>query len=169
MDSSSLTTIEAAVSDGKSVMSADTSTVVAAIQDCLRNGRSATFYVSHDAASAVHSWFWTPRRIKEAAMEPVTKEEKARIQSELGIKDTGPLYSNRIKCECGKVYGAFEFVQQGIREHGRDVVGAVLELENTSVVRVNPHNIAICASCNRRLMQGHYYCWLNGYCCCAEI
>lgn len=102
-------------------------------------------------------------------MEPVSKEEKTKIESELGIKETGSLYSNRIRCGCGGEYGAFEFIQQGIREHGRDMVSSVLEFEETSVIRVNPPTFAICPECNQRLLQGHYYAWLNGYGCCQSL
>ncbi|NUK09321.1 hypothetical protein HRW18_15175 [Streptomyces lunaelactis] len=168
MDSSFLASIEAVINNGKAVISADDTNVVAAVQEALRNGRSATFYVSHTQAAAVNAGDWTPQRIKEAEMEPVTSEEKARIESELGVKDTGSLYSNRIPCECGRVYGAFEFVQQGIAEHGREAVGSVLALENTSVIRVNPVTVAVCPDCKRKLLRGHYYCWVNGYGCCKS-
>jgi hypothetical protein len=168
MDKSSLASIEAVVSSRMAVISADDSSVVAAVQETLRKGRSATFYVTHAQAAAVNSWYWTPKRIRETELEAVPKEEKARIEAELGVKETGALYSNRIACECGRVYGAFEFVEQGIREHGREAVGAVLELKDTSVIRVNPVQVAMCPDCNQKLLRGHYYCWVNGYGCCKS-
>ncbi|WP_251022561.1 hypothetical protein [Streptomyces sp. ISL-10] len=163
-----MSAIEAVVSSGKAVISADDSSIVAAVQETLRKGGSATFYVTHAQAAAVNSWYWTPKRIRETEVEAVSKEEKARIEAELGVKETGALFSNRIPCECGRVYGAFEFVQQGIREHGREAVGAVLELKDTSVIRVNPVQVTVCPDCNQRLLRGHYYCWVNGYGCCKS-
>jgi hypothetical protein len=38
-------------------------------------------------------------------------------------------FSNHIHCSCGGIYGMFEFVEQGLRERGRDWVGAVVELK----------------------------------------
>lgn len=169
MDSSTLASIEAVVSSGNAVVSAEDGAIVAAVQETLEAGRSATFYVTHAQAAAVNSWYWTPKRIKETGIEAVPKEEKARIEQELGVKETGALYSNRIPCECGRVYGAFEFVQQGIAEHGKAAVGAVLELKETSVIRVNPVQVAVCPDCSKKLLSGHYYCWVNGYGCCRQV
>ena len=133
-----LSCIEAVVNGGKAVVSADNSIIIAMMQEALKNGRSATFYVSPEQAQAVMRWYRTPGRIKEIGIEPVSKEERARIESELEVKDMGPWFSNRIECPCGGVYGAFEFMQQGLRQHGRDWVGAVMELKNTAVLRINP-------------------------------
>jgi hypothetical protein len=79
------------------------------------------------------------------------------MESELGVKDMGPWFSNRVHCPCGGVYGAFEFMQQGLREHGRDFVGAVVELKNTAVLRINPTQDAFCPQCNQILIRGHWY------------
>lgn len=164
-----LASIEAIIQDGKAVISADNSTIVEAVKDAVRYGRVATFYLSHYQAQMVNRLYWTPERIKQFGMEPVPQEEKERIQRELGVRDTGHLYSNRVECECGETYGAFEFLAQGIREHGREMVGAVLDFENTSVIRINPPAVAICTNCNRKLLAGHYYCWVNGYGCCQSL
>jgi len=48
-------------------------------------------------------------------------------------------------------------MQQGIREHGRDWLGAVLEFENASIVRVNPSSDARCHICQAPIIQGHIY------------
>jgi hypothetical protein len=153
-----LSSIEATVNGGKGVVSADNSTIVAMMQETLRRGRSATFYVSPAQAQAVMRWYWTPGRVKEIGYEPVSKEERDKIDSELGIKCTGSWYSNRISCPtCGTVYGMFEFMQQGLREHDRDWVKAVLGLKNTSVLRINPALDVICANCNGYIIVGHWY------------
>lgn len=154
-----LNSIEATVNGGKAVVSADNSTIIAMVQDALRAGRSATFYLSPAQAGAVWRWYWTPSRIKEIGMETVSREERAKIESELGIKCEGePWFSNRIECpNCGSVYGMFEFMQQGLREHDRDWIKTVLELKNTAVLRVNPALDAICANCNQLLLANHWY------------
>ena len=86
-----------------------------------------------------------------------SKEEKAKIESELGFKCEGTWFSNRIQCTCGGVYGMFEFIQQGLREHDRDWIKAVLELKNTSVIRVNPALDAFCPQCHQAFIHGHWY------------
>jgi hypothetical protein len=65
----------------------------------------------------------------------------------------------------------FEFMQQGLREHDRDWIKTVLELKNTAVLRVNPALDAFCASCNERLLMGHWYqmgALIYG-CCSGEL
>src|SRR5262245_692987 len=102
---SRLHAIEAVVRDGKAVVSGDDNAVVAAVKDAIESGRTATFYVSRTQADIVLGWYFTPQRIKELGMKPVSKEEKERIESELGVKETASLYSNRIQCGCGAEYG----------------------------------------------------------------
>jgi hypothetical protein len=153
----SLNSIDAVVGAGKAVVSADDSIVIAMVQEALRHGRSSTFYVSPEQGQAVMRWYWTPGRIKEVGMETVSNEERARIESELGFKCVGTWFSNRIECPCGGVYGMFEFIQQGLREHDRDWIKAVLGLKNTAVLRVNPALDAICPDCNQGLISNHWY------------
>ncbi|MFJ8162315.1 hypothetical protein ACIRBY_15480 [Streptomyces sp. NPDC096136] len=165
MKRSSFAEIDAMVGEGKVVMSADDSAVVAAVQDALRVGRSVTFYLSLKQADAFRSWYWSPRRIKDRGMEPVSREERRRITSKLGVKDIGPAYSNRLDCACGARYGAFEFIEQGIAEHGREAVEAVLALENTYVLRVNPATPAVCSVCRSVVLVGHEYDMTGRYGC----
>ena len=100
----------------------------------------------------------------------VTVEEQQKIESELGIRGAGFVYSNRIAwAKCGGVYGAFEFIQQGIREHGREIVETALNLENAAVVRVNPSTVAVCQNCSEILGGvGHYYI-CRQYGCCIKV
>ncbi|WP_251094826.1 hypothetical protein [Streptomyces sp. Caat 7-52] len=163
------TAIDEVVRGGQVVMAADDGSVLATVREAIKSGRSATFYLPRTQADAIKAWYWSPGRIKEAGMEPVSPEEKARIESELGVKCTGSAYSNKLSCECGGVYGAFEFLQQGIREHGKEMVEAIFALENASVIRVNPNNSAICAKCNVRMLAGHEYDYRNYGCCCEVL
>ena len=153
-----LSSIEAAVNGGKAVVSADSSIIVAMMQEALTLGRSATFYVSPEQGDAVMRWYWTPGRIKEWGMEVVSDNEKAKIESELGFRCAGTWSSNRIKCpRCESVYGMFEFMQQGLREHDKDWIKAVLELKNTGVLRVNSDLDAFCQQCDLVLPVAHDY------------
>ena len=170
-----LSSIESVVNGGKAVVSADNSIIIAMVQEALKHGRSATFYVSPAEGQAVMRWYWTPGRVDEIGMEMVSKEERAKIESELGFKCEGTWFSNRIQCPCGSVYGMFEFMQQGLREHDRDWIKTVLELKNTSVLRVNPALDAFCPKCNQMLRKGHWYEMkgpdgtLTYGCCSGEI
>ncbi len=152
-----LGSIDGVVNSGKAIVSADSSIIIAMVQEALKYGRSATFYVAPEQGQAVMRWYWTPGRIKEIGMEAVSKEEKAKIEFELGLKCVGTWFSNRIQCPCGGAYGMFEFMQQGLREHDRDWIKAVLELKHTSVLRVNPALDAFCPQCHQVLMSGHWY------------
>lgn len=165
----SLDDLDSVVRSGKAVMAAEDGIVIAAVQDAVRAGRTATFYLTRAQFIAVNSWYWTPRRIRDSGLEPVSDEEATRIQSELGIEQADIFYSNRIKCQCGHVYGAFEFMQQGIKEHhGLEAVQSVFNLKDTYVMRVNPHQETICPNCKRVLREAHYYICRNYGCCRAE-
>ena len=152
-----LSSIEAAVNGGKAVVTADNSIIIAMMLEALKHGRTATFYVAPAQAQAVMRIYWTPRRIKEIGMEPVSKDERQRIEKELGVKDMGPWFSNTLECPCGGVYGAYEFIQQGLLHHGKDWVGAVVGLKNTAVLRINPTQDAFCPDCNHVFQTGHWY------------
>lgn len=154
----SMDDIDSVVSSGKAVMAAEDGIVIAAVQDAVRTGRTATFYLTRAQYKAVNSWYWTPQRIRAWGLEQVSEEEKARIQSELGIEHSDVDYSNRIKCQCGQVYGAFEFIQQGLNEHGgREAIQSVFNMKDTYVMRVNPRQEAICPNCKQILAESHSY------------
>jgi hypothetical protein len=157
MDSSLMSHIDAITGSGKATISADDSNIVAIVQDAIRSGRSASFYLSSDQAYAVKAWYWTPERIKASGIKVVTSDEKARIESELEIEDIGSFRCTRIQCECGHIYGAFEFLQQGIRKHGADAVKAVFSLRNSTFLRVNPSLIHACPNCTQLLGGGIEY------------
>ena len=150
-----VSSIEALVNAGKAVVSADNSIMIAMMQEAIRAGRTEmTFFVSPEQATAVMQWYLTPGRIKQMDVELVSKEERAKIKSALGVNIPAAA-SSRGKCSNGHVYGLFEFIQQGIREHGRDFVLATMELKNTAVLRINPVQNLICPKCNERLIIFH--------------
>ena len=130
-----LSSIEAAVNGGATVVSADSSIIIAMMQEALKIGRTATFYVSPAQAQAVMRWYRTPGRIKEWELEPVSRKERARIESELRLKAPAG-FSNSIRCQCGGVYGTFEFMEQALLQHGRDFLEAILALNNVGSVLI---------------------------------
>jgi hypothetical protein len=178
-----LKTIDTMVHNGTCVVSADYDATLAMVQDAVNYGRSATFYVSPTLAAAINAWYWTPERKQEIGVQEVSPEERSKIEKEFGLKDAIH-FSNRTPCEkCGYVYGAFEFVQQGLQEHGRGVVEGVLALKNVAVIRVNPSEVAICPNCKERITTGgtlvegrivggtevpHYYGGTSAYAGCCR-
>jgi hypothetical protein len=164
-----LTHIEAIVGDRKATISADDCNIVAIVQDAIRSGKTASFYLSRDQAKTVRSWYWTAERLKASGIKAITSDEKARIESELGIENMKSFRCSRIQCECGHVYGAFEFLQQGIREHGEDAVKAVFALKNSTFLQANPAFVLICPNCHQLLGDGiEYDCDEYGGCCYQE-
>ncbi len=164
--------VEATVDEGRAVITADDSVVVSMMQHAIRQGQSATFYATPAQAQAVMSWFWTPARVKSVGLERVSEEERKRIETELKVEDMGPWFSNRIECSCGGVFGAYEFIEQGIEQHGRNWVGAILALDNTAVVRINPAQRARCPDCGLILIISHNYAMYDWrgtmiYGCCS--
>jgi hypothetical protein len=149
--------IEALVGSGKVVISADDETVVAIVQETIRSGRTASFYLTREQSYMLRDRHWTPELIKESRLEPVTAEEKSRIESELGIADIGSFRFGRFQCKSGHTFGAFEFLQQGIREHGVDSVRAIFELKNSALLRVNPHFVVSCPQCDQTMEGGITY------------
>ncbi|WP_374198360.1 hypothetical protein [Streptomyces sp. ISL-12] len=165
MEKVALDDVERVAAGGKAVIAADDCTIVSTVRDAITSGRSATFYTSLSQAKAVKTWYWTPARVRETGIRKVSSEEKARIAKELGIEDIGVFRCNRIECECGHVYGAFEFLQQGIKEHGRSAVLSVFAMENAAVMRINPPDLLVCPNCDELLPERMTYD--NGtYGCC---
>lgn len=168
----SLDFVDAVVEGGACVISAERSSILKIVQETVNSGRSATFYVTLPQFDAINEWYWTAERRSYLKVEQVSDDEKLRIESELGIRNAGFHFSNRITCgNCGSVYGAYEFVQQGMKEHGRETVEAAFALSNAAIVRVNPSTVAVCQSCAQilRIVGGtivpHYYS-MDRYGCC---
>lgn len=151
-----LKSIEEVVNAGKTVIVADKSVIEAIMEESLAKGRTVTFFTPPAQAQAVMRLYWSPRRIKEIGMERIPDEERARIESELGVPAPAG-FSNYVQCSCGGVYGDFEFMQQGIRQHGKEWVKGVLELKKTATLRLNPSQDAFCPKCGQLLAPGHWY------------
>ncbi|MFF2744109.1 hypothetical protein ACFVVA_01055 [Kitasatospora sp. NPDC058048] len=77
-----------------------------------------------------------------------------------------------ITCTCGHAHDAFDFIQQGIREHGLDVVNSVFSLKDSTFLQVNPSFTPICPVDDQELSRTHraddgfaYDCDEYGGCC----
>jgi len=164
--------IDAIVEGGGCVLSAESAVIQATVQRTIESGSRATFYLSKAQFDEINAWYWTPERRSQHGMEEVSAEEGRKIERELGITDAGFKYSNRIPCgNCGAVYGAFEFIQQGIKEHGKAMVESTFGLASAAVLRVNPSTVAVCQSCDEtlRIVGGivvpHEYSMAKYGCC----
>ncbi|GGS69911.1 hypothetical protein [Streptomyces cinerochromogenes] len=143
-----IASIDEVAASGGTVISADDEAIVEIIKKAVDGGVSASFYVPRGVADTVMAWYWTPERIEALKVEVVSSDELKRIETDLGLKDVIH-FANRTPCEnCGHVYGAYEFVAQGIRAHGREAVEAVLELKEAVLIRVNPSEVSVCPNCN---------------------
>ncbi|MFI8448991.1 hypothetical protein [Streptomyces erythrochromogenes] len=157
MDNSLPAHIEAAVGSGKVVVSAGDDAVVALVQETIKSGRTASFYLSRAQARTLRELHWTPELVRDSRLERVSGEEKARIESELGIADIGSLRFGRFACRQGHEFSAFDFLRHGIREHGQAAVQAIFELKNAAFLRVNPYFAVNCATCDQPMEGGITY------------
>jgi uncharacterized protein YlaI len=171
MSAIDISSIVALVKQGRTVISGEDSMIVDAVLRATEEKRIATFYVKRALKDEIMRRYWTPERVKESAIKPVSEEETKRIKAELSIDVNG--YSNRIDCpRCGHGYGMYEFLKQGIEEHGREIVEAVFSLKDIAVIRVNPVHTPVCPKCNLRItivgdarINGHWYEHAQYGCC----
>jgi hypothetical protein len=171
MESSYLNDVEAVIGQGRAVVAADDGTIVASVKEAIVSGKSASFYLTREQANAVKAWYWTPERVRRSGIRPIADEERKKIENELGVRNISSFRCSRARCgECDHAYGAFEFLQQGVREHGLDMVNAIFALEGASFLRVNPVFFPVCPNCNQMLRDGgiEYDCDGYGGCCYQE-
>ncbi|BCW70853.1 hypothetical protein [Arthrobacter sp. NicSoilB8] len=179
MNKSVLTEIDAIAATGKAVIADGGDGVVEVVKAAILADVSASFYLTKEQARAVKDWFWTPERIRRTGLREISDEENERIKSELGLKLTGFRFTP-VTCECGHVYGAFDFLQQGIKLHGLDAVRSVFALKNATLFQVNPTFKAVCPVDNRPINKQpgknrikldvwgiEYDCDQYGGCCCC--
>jgi hypothetical protein len=176
MNASPLADIDNMVTHGKAVIAADDDNVIAIVKEAIESDKSASFYLNRAQADAIRDWYWTPDRVRTRGLREVSSEEIERIESELGIDNLESFRITPALCECGHQYGAFEFLQQGIREHGLETVKAIFASENLKLIHVNASLAHVCPACNRKVLknqrdggieyEGPTY---GGCSCCADI
>lgn len=137
--------IEALVDQGKSVVSSDDASAVELALDTVRRGRTATLYVSKPVLQAILSRYWTPKRVDFAGLRPIPADETARIKEDFDLDVDG--YANSLECpRCHSHYSTYEFIQQGIKEHGEKAVKATFSFSG-GVFQANPRQVPVCQRC----------------------
>lgn len=139
--------IQNLVTQGKAVISAEDSAIIDLAMNALEEGQTATFYLKDVLFTEI---IQRRSRTSESAaavdLEPLSSEEAARIKADFDIQIDG--CSSKETCpRCESVYGTYEFIQQGIKEHGQEAVKAVFTLEGVSVLQIHPRQNIICQNC----------------------
>ena len=173
-----LDAIETLIRQGKSVVSSEDSLMIDTVFRTLKEGKTATFYLKPTIWAAIGKRYWTPERIEAVGLRPITDEESARVKQDLDIVVDG--YANSIECpRCSHPYSTYEFIEQGFREHGEDLVRRVFATKWLAIVQINPAQDPICPKCALHVSVGHgplraggyYYNYAckegNAYACCG--
>lgn len=141
--------IDALVERGKTVVSGENSAIIDLALNALDEGITATFYLKDTLFTEImRRWYAKSDRAKAANLHPISTEESARIKADFGIEITDG-FASRVTCpRCESVYGTYQFIQQGMKEHGEEAVRATFSLKNASVLQSHPRQRIVCQSCN---------------------
>lgn len=164
--------IETLVKQGKTVSSGEDSTIIEFVMKTIEERRTATFYLKPIVCHEITRRYWTPQRVEAVGLRPIPTEQVDRVKSDFNIEIDG--YANSLSCpRCGNLYSTYEFIQQGIREHGEETVRAVFSLKEVGLLQVHPMQNAVCAHCGlylSRVRGGYNYDYRcrqdNAYACC---
>ncbi len=168
--------IETLVHQGKTVVSSEDSAMIEWAIKAIVEGTTATLYCKPTVFEAIRRWYWTPERAEIVGFKPISAEQAARVRSDFNIEVDG--YANSLDCpRCGHVYSTYEFIQQGIEEHGEEHVRAAFSLRRAAIIQINPVQDTICPNCRLHILLGaggtyggydyEYRCVLdNAYLCC---
>lgn len=171
--------IEALVHHGKTVVSSEDPAIVRSAMKSIREGRTETLYLKPSIFEAIRRWYWTPERAKLVGFKPITPEVSERVKSDFRIDVDG--YANSLDCpRCGHVYSTYEFIQQGIEEHGEELVRATFSLKRAAILQINPVQDIICRKCRLHILLApggaygsydyEYRCVENNaYACCKIL
>jgi hypothetical protein len=137
--------IEGILAQGKSVISSDDDSTVEWALKAIEDGRTATLYVSKPVLQTILHRYWTPKRVEFAGLKPIPDSEVSRIKSDFGLELDG--YANTLTCpRCAHDYSTYEFIQQGIREHGEEAVRSTFSFKG-GVFQINPTQVPLCQHC----------------------
>jgi len=175
-----LESIQKLVHQGKSVVSSEDSEMVKWAIKRIKGGEKMTLYLKPTVFDAIERWYWTPERMQLVGLEPLTPQLKKKIKNDFGIKIDG--YANSLECpRCSAQYSTYEFIEQGIEQHGGDIVRQTFSLKRAAVFQINPVQDIICRSCSLRLIRAarpgsirvtyhyNYSCVeRNAYACCES-
>ncbi|MET8538836.1 hypothetical protein ABZV67_46205 [Streptomyces sp. NPDC005065] len=143
--------IETLVHQGKTVVSSEDSAIVKWAIKAIAEGKTTTLYCKPTVFEAIRRWYWTPKRAEIVGFKPISAEQAARVKSDFDIEVDG--YANSLDCpRCGHVYSTYEFIQQGIEEHGEEHVRAAFSLKRAAIIQINPAQGAICRNCRLHIL-----------------
>lgn len=172
--------IETLVHQGKAVVSSENSAMVEWATVAIAEGRTVTLYLKPTVFEAIRHWYWTPERIELVGLKPLSAEQVERVKADFDLEIDG--YANSVDCpRCGRSYSTYEFIQQGIEEHGREVVRSTFSLRQAAILQINPVQNLICRNCRLHILSSiregavrihyHYDYWCsqgNAYACCSS-
>lgn len=145
--------IAALVHQGKTVVSSEDSAMVGWAIKTIAEGRTATLYLKPAVFDAIIRRHWTPERAAVAKLRPISAKEAGRVKSDFNIEVDG--YANSLECpRCQHVYSTYEFIQQGIEEHGEDHVRAAFSLKRAAILQINPVQDIVCRNCRLHILLG---------------
>ena len=168
--------IETIVKQGKTVITTEDAAIIDVAIKALEQGHTATFYLKDSLfTEIIRRRYATQERAIPVNMEPLSPEEAERIKKDFNIELDG--FSTKEAClRCQSIYGTYEFIRQGIKEHGEEAVRAVFSLKHVSVLQTHPRQHIICQNCGLALtlaravvVEPHSYLYRSenhGYACC---
>ncbi|MEH6652429.1 MAG: hypothetical protein V7707_20630, partial [Motiliproteus sp.] len=140
------------VHQGKTVVSSEDSAIIEWAMKTIASGKTTTLYLKPIVFAAIRRWYWTPERLKIVGMKPISSDQSARIKSDFNIEVDG--YANVLDCpRCGHVYSTYEFIQQGIEEHGEEFVKTAFSLKRVAILQINPVQNTICRNCHLHFLS----------------
>ena len=168
--------VDALVQQGKTVISGEDSAIIELALKALEGGITATFYLKDALFTEIlRRRYLTSERAKVADLHLISKEEATRIKADFNIEITDG-FSSRVTCpRCESVYSTYQFIQQGIKEHGEEPVRATFSLKDASVLQSHPRQRIICQSCKMDLTiiviiySYLYRDWNHSYACGGTI
>lgn len=138
--------VESLVRQGKAVVSAEDTAIVRWALKTLAEGRSATLYLKPPLLEAILRRYWTPELAKIMGLQPISAEQAAKIKSDFNIEIDGS--ANCLDCpRCRRSYSTYEFIQQGMKEHGEEMVRAAFSRKRVGILQINPMQTPICPDC----------------------
>jgi len=143
-----LSGIDELVKRGNTVISGEGRAITDLALLALENGVTATFYLKDNLFSEVmRRWYAKSGQAKATNLQPISKDEAERIKKDFDIEITDG-FASKVHCpRCESEYGTYQFIQQGIAEHGEEAIKATFSLKEASILQSNPRQRVICQSC----------------------
>ncbi len=154
--------------------------MVAWVKRKIASGDTMTLYLKPTVFETIRRWYWTPDRMKMVGLAPVTNDMNEKVKTDFGIDIDG--YANTLDCpRCGDAYSTYEFIAQGVEEHGEEMVTKTFSLKRAAILQVNPVQNITCRTCRLHMLNVkgrgdiriyyNYDYWCpqgNAYACCTS-